>query len=724
MNTNQIHIEPLKEDFCQPGKGLPDQSEISRRSFVKMLGSGILISMVADVSSVKPSSAGAQTNSVVISERLHIGTDGLITVMTGKVEFGQGSRTELTQVAAEELRVPIKDIRLVMGDTDLVPDDGATGSSTTTPGMVPKIRKACAAARTLLVSVAAEKWHINGSSLTVSNGTIINTHSSETITYSELAKTEDFHEVLTRGTDTGVSVTPVKDWTIMGKSALRMNGSNIVRGVHCYPSDIVRPDMHYGKVLYPPSFGASLVSIDLKPAETMEGIIVVRDGDFVGVTAPTSHMAEKVLNAISKTAMWKTQPQPSSKELFTHLKEHVSESGDPNKQYVQKAGSVKDKLTNAEKVLQGHYEISHIQHATLETRAAVAEWNDGKVTIWTGTASPFPVRNEIAKLLGIPADSVRIIVPDIGGHFCGKHSGEAAIQAARLARAAKRPVSVRWSREEEFTWAYFRSAGLIEIQAGIDASGTITAWEFTNYNSGTSAIATPYDIPNISVQFKRCQSPLREGSYRAVAAPANVFARESFMDELAHAADADPLRFRLKHINDERLKNVLETAANQFNWDRRKNMPMKNLGIGLACAIEKGSYTAACVEVEIDRTTGAIRILEVYQAFDCGAIINPVNLRAQVEGCIVMGLGGALWEEIKFENGKILNASFHKYRVPRFKDLPEIKTILIDRPDLPSAGAGETPMIAIAPAIGNAVYAAAGIRIRSMPMRGDILKQG
>lgn len=724
MDKNKINNKSLEEKHCELSEVLHDQSDISRRDFVKILGTGILISIAGDISYAKQSSTNDKSDSTLISERLHVSTDGLITVMTGKVEVGQGSRTELTQVAAEELRVQIDDIRLVMGDTDLVPDDGVTGSSTTTPRTVPKMRRACAAARKLLVNMAAERWQVKSSFLKVSNGKIINLLSNQTITYSELAKIESLNESFNRGIENDVSVTPVKEWKIMGKSTLRINSADIVTGAHHYPSDIVRPNMHYGKVLYPPSFEASLVSIDLKPAETMESVTVIRDGDFVGVIAPTSHLAENALKAIAKTAKWKTQPQPSSKELFTYLKEHVSGGRDSKGRIVQKVGSVQDGLTNAEKVFQGSYEISHIQHATLEPRAAVAEWNDGKVTVWTGTANPFPVRSEIAKLFRLSNDRVRIIVPDTGGHFCGKHTGEAAVQAARLAKGAKRPVSVRWTREEEFTWAYFRKAGLIEIQAGIDESGNITAWEFTNYNSGTSAIATPYDIPNISSQYKSCDSPLREGSYRAVAAPANVFARESFMDELSYAVNSDPLDFRLKHIKDDRLKTVLETTAKQFKWDVKRKKKSKNRGIGLSCGTEKGSYTAACVEVEINRNTGAISVLKVCQAFECGAIINPVNLRAQVEGCIIMGLGGALWEEIQFENGKILNASFQKYRVPRFKDVPEIKTILIDRPDLPSVGAGETPMIAIAPAIANAVHASTGIRIRSMPIKSDALKQG
>ena len=709
---------------ADPGTPIHDGENLSRREFAKTLGVGILISIAGGIPFTNRTTSADQNDSPLISERLHVGTDGVITVMTGKVEVGQGSRTEITQVAAEELDVRIEDIRLVMGDTDLVPDDGSTGSSLTTPRTVPRVRGACAAAKNLLVSMAAENWRVDSAVLKVENGTIIDSRSDRTITYRELAKTESFDESFNRGIAEDITFTPVKEWKIMGMPTSRINGSDIVTGAHHYPSDIVRPGMHYGKVLNPPAYNASLISIDTVAAEAWENVTLVRDTDFVGVTAPTSHAAQEALKDIAKAAKWKTQPQQSSKGLFEYFKGQISGDDDSKIRTIEETGSVSDGLAGAEKVLEASYEISHIQHATLEPRAAVAEWNNGKLTVWTGTADPFPTRKQLAELFDIAPDRVRVIVPDVGGHYCGKHSGEAAIQAARLAKEAQRPVSVRWTREEDFTWAYFRWAGLIESKAGLDSSGNITAWDFMSYNSVTSAFAPPYDIPNVLLRFANCESPLREGSYRAVAAPANLFARESFMDELSHAANADPLHFRLAHIKDDRLRTVLEAAVKRFGWKAKSERMSKNRGIGLACGTEKGSYVAACVEVEVERLTGAVKVLGVCQAFECGAIINPLNLRKQVEGAIVMGLGGALWEEIKFEDGKILNGSFGEYRVPRFSDLPEIESILIDRPDLPSTGAGETPMIVIAPAVANAVHAATGIRIRSMPLRADVLIRG
>jgi CO/xanthine dehydrogenase Mo-binding subunit len=281
---------------------------------------------------------------------------------------------------------------------------------------------------------------------------------------------------------------------------------------------------------------------------------------------------------------------------------------------------------------------------------------------------------------------------------------------------------VRWTREEEFTWAYCRPAALIECRGGLSARGALVAWDFTSINPGGAALATPYAVPNARVSSVGSDSPLPQGSYRCLGATANNFARESFMDELAAAAGADPLEFRLAHLQNPRLRAVLEKAAKEFGWAARRAAVTPERGVGLACGTEKNSVVAACAEVRLDRAQGGIEVSEICEAFECGPILNPANLLSQVQGCIVMALGGALTEELEFEDGRILNPRFSRYRVPRFRDVPKIDVHLVENRHIPPAGGGETPIMAAAPAVANAVFAASGGRLRSMPLRGDALK--
>jgi isoquinoline 1-oxidoreductase len=477
--------------------------------------------------------------------------------------------------------------------------------------------------------------------------------------------------------------------------------------------------MLYGKILRPPSYGATLESIDLSKAEAMKDVFVFRDSQFVGCAAPTSFRANQALDAVAKTASWKTVSHPSSRNIFSYLKKNARSGG---RSRPRTRGSVDKALADANKVLSEIYEVAYVQHTPMEPRAATAEWKDGKLTVWMGVDGPQQAQGDLARTFQIPSDRVRVIVPDMGSGFGGKHTAEAALEAARLARAAKRPVAVHWTRAEEFTWAYFRPAAVIECKGGLDARGSLIAWDFTNINAGGAAIDTPYNIANTKILSVGSDSPLRQGAYRCLAATANNFARESFMDELAAAAGADPLAFRLAHLENQRIRTVLETVAKHFDWSIRRKKVTREIGVGLACGTEKNSVVAACVEVTIDRKKGEIKVNEVCEAFECGPIQNPGNLLSQVQGCIIMGMGPALGEEMIFEDGKILNASFAGYHVPRFKDVPKIDVHLVNKTDIPSAGGGETPIIAIAPAIANAVFAATGVRLRSMPMRAEKLK--
>jgi nicotinate dehydrogenase subunit B len=712
--NNDLNGETLELERYELFEGPLYNFSFNRRQFLKAFSGGI--ALIVPVSNViahtlqqeQGESGGRGRGNERIPNEIgawiHIDENGAVSVFTGKVEIGQNIRTSLTQAVAEELHVPIDVVRIVMADTDLTPFDMGTFGSLTTPRMAPQLRKAAAAARETLIAIAAEQLKVEPNAVRIVNARFVNHDASKSLTLAEVAKGQK----LVKTIPADVATTPVKDWTIAGTSVPKVNGRDFVNGKHQCTTDIKREGMLYGRVVRPSALEAKLISSDTKAAEAIPDVVVVRDGDFIGVTAPNRETAMRAEKAIA--VHWQAPGQPGNAELFEYLKKNAAAGrGRP-------AGSIADGIAAADKKLAQTYTIAYIAHAPLEPRAAVAEWNDGKLTVWTGTQRPFGVRSELAEAFHVPEEKVRVIVPDTGSGYGGKHTGECAIEAARLARASGKPVKLVWTREEEFNWAYFRPAGVIEVSSGVKNDGTVTAWEFHNYNSGGSGIQVKYDFPNQDIQFHNSKSPLRQGSYRGLAATANHFAREVHMDELAQLVRLDPVEFRLKNIKDLRLKAVLEAAANAFGWSRKKT---EGRGRGIACGFEKGSYIATAAEVSVDAKTGRVKLERVVESFECGAIVNKMHLHNQVEGAVVQAIGGALFENIQFKNGQVLNGKFSKYRLPRFSDMPAIEIVLLDRKDLPSAGAGETPIVGLAPAIGNAIFDATGKRIRSMPLSGE-----
>ncbi len=491
------HLSPAEEfvpdwlEFDEPVERVEFRFGVSRRRFVQVLGAGLVIA-VSDFSALgqqdeeeekkSPTKGGGKGRGFMggpppaLNARLHIAKDGAITVLVGKVECGQGSRAELTQAAAEELRVAPDKITLIMADTGLVPNDGMTAGSGTTPRTVPAVRQAGATACELLVALACKTWGVERSTVEVADGKVIHADSKREQTYADLASSEEAIKEFQQTVPSQVELTPVKEWKVMGTSLARPNRKDIVTGGLQYPSDVTHEGMLHGKILRPASYGAKLNKIDLDPAKKLNGVVVVRDGDFIGLAAPTTFQAEQALAAISETADWKPVPQPSSTELFSYLKDNAK-GGMPKNPFAAD-------VAKAPKSLRQSYHVAYVQHVPMEPRAAVAEWDDGKLTVWTGTQNPFGVRGELMQAFHLGEGDVRVIVPDFGGGFGGKHSGEAAVEAARLAQAAGKPVSVRWTRTEEFTWAYFRPAGVIDIEASLDDKGDLTSWFGVNVNSG------------------------------------------------------------------------------------------------------------------------------------------------------------------------------------------------------------------------------------------------
>jgi CO/xanthine dehydrogenase Mo-binding subunit/aerobic-type carbon monoxide dehydrogenase small subunit (CoxS/CutS family) len=637
---------------------------------------------------------------------LHVGEDGCATAFTGKVDVGQGNRTSLALVVAAELRVAPEAVRLVMGDTDLCPHDEGTFGSRSTPDAAPLLRAVATGARRALVEAAAVRLGVPADSLVAGAGQVRDPATGRAEAYGALVQ----------GGRTVVRV--IGDEPPLGgesrpapRSARREIGPAVATGAYRFPSDLVLPGMRHGRVLRPPTPDARLLTLDVEAAAAMPGVMVVREDEFVGVVAASPMLTGRAV--ASMRATWDEPERPSTTEIEAWLRAHPQEGelgwGGP---FHRETGDVEAALEVAPAYLSATYTTAFLAHVPLETRSALAAWgDDGRLTVWTGSQTPFSIREELAEGLGIREDQVRVIVPDSGGGFGGKHAGGVSLEAARLARAAGKPVKVRWSRHEEFTEGYLRPAAVVDIRSGAQG-GEITAWEMRNINAGANGLVGPYRAAAQRLDYQPADSPLRQGAYRALAATANHFARESHMDELAAEMRVDAVELRLAHLSDERLAAVLRAAAERIGWGEPRQ---PGFGAGIACGTEKGSYVATAVEVELDQNRGLV-IDRIVTVFDCGAVIDRDGLLNQVEGATVMGLGGALFEVVRFEDGAIVNGTFDAYRVPRAVDVPPVEVVLLDRPDEPSAGAGETPIIAVAPAIANAIFSAAGVRIRSMPL--------
>jgi nicotinate dehydrogenase subunit B len=708
MKQEDIAVYPEQYELYEQ----PMRTPLSRRSFIRLMGGGVGVALT--ISDVLAATVSGQFNEYeqqvdndTLAAWIHINEDGKIIVYTGKVEVGQNIRTSLTQIVAEELRVSVDAIEMIMGDTSLTPYDRGTFGSLTTPNMSPILRRAAASLREVLTEMAATEWKAKATALVVENGKITNPATKKSFRYNELTKGTK----ILKPVDPNAPLTPPDKWKVAGKSIPKINGRSFITGKHQYASDITLPGMVYGKILRAPAYGASLVSVNTEKAKTIPGVTVVQDEDFVGVTAPDSQQAESALWEIK--AEWKTTPQPSRDGIFKYLKEKAQSPRTESNQ-----GNVDQVFSQARNVLTQTFQIDYIAHVPLEPRASVAHWEGDKLTVWIGTQRPFGVQEQLEQHFRINKDNVRVIMPDTGSGYGGKHTGEVALEAARLAKAAGKPVKVVWTREEEFKWAYFRPAGVMEVKSVASTEGIVKAWEFHNYNSGSAGIRTPYAVEHQKIQFHPVDSPLRQGSYRVLAATANVFARESQMNDMAVALKMDPVEFRLENLSDQRLQHVVEATAKAFGWSKPK---AKNRGYGFACGFEKGGYTALAVEVEVS-SSGEVSVLRIVSAFECGKIINPRHLRSQVLGGILQGLGGALFETVDFKDGKIVNPSLTNYRVPRFNDIPELDIILIDKPEIPSTGAGEAPIVGVAPAIRNAIFDATGKKLNNLPLIPNGLK--
>ncbi len=667
---------------------------LERRTFLRVfaaLGGGLVVVAARAVPAQESGRGGpAARNATDVAAWLRVGPDGAVTACTGKTEIGQNIRTSLAQAVADELRVPLAAVSLVMADTDLVPYDAGTFGSLSTPRMAPVLGRAAAAARELLIDRAAALWQVSRASLSAADGRVGD--GTRTAPYGELARDAKLTGVVAAD----LPLTPRDRWVTRGTAPKKVGGRAFVTGAHRFTTDIVRPGLRHGALARPEGHGGTLESVDDTAARALPDVQVVRDAGLAGVVAGREREARRAAGALRTT--WRRAPESvSSTTLFDHLARGSAGGGGRGATPIT-SGDVATARGTAARTFSATYRIPYIAHVPLEPRAAVAEWNGDRLTVWCGTQRPFGVRSELAEAFRLPESQVRVIVPDTGSAYGGKHTGEHAIEAARLARTASGPVKLVYTRGEEFAFGYARPAGVIEVQAGVDPDGRLVWWEFDNWNSGTAGIRTPYDVPHQRIAFHPSDSPVRQGSYRGLAATANHHAREMHMDRIARDIGRDQVAFRLAHLSDARMRAVLEKAAGALGWPS-PSQPGRSVGI--ACGTEKGGYVATAAEVSAEGQ--GFRVERLVVVFECGAVVHPDGVRNQVEGSVVQGLGGALFEALEFADGRLTNGSMTRYRVPRFRDVPRIDVEIIDRRDLPSAGAGETPIVCVAPAIGSAV---------------------
>jgi len=720
----------LKEN--NPSEKSKSFGQTSRRDFLKITGSGMGLLVIASVAGpfalpAKAFQGGPPPFPKDLNAYLHIHPNGRVTCMVGKVEIGAGEKTSLAQCLAEELDVSYDSVDMVMGDTELCPWDMGTFGSLCFNLYHTVLRGAAAEARAVLLQMASEQLRVPVEKLQVENGRITVIGSpKDGITYAELVKDKRIERHLEK--------IPLKDpqkHKVIGTSPVRKDALEKVTGKAHYVADLGLPGTLYARVVRPPAFGATLKSIDTSAAEKF-GAKVVRDGDFIAVVHEKFDGANKALSLVK--AEWVREKTGINDDtIYAHL-----ETFAPQLAVIKEQGSLAEgeKLAAAaaKGIVERKYYNAYCYHAPMETTGSLAKMENGKLTLWSSTQFPFGVQEGIFKALSMKPEEVRIIAPYVGGAFGGKSNGfQSALEAAKLAKAMPgKPVMCIWDRAEDIYFTQHRPAAVVHIRSGLTKDGMIGLYEYKTFGAGMWGADTNYDIPNQKTSFvgswapfepsPKGMQPLFVGPWRAPACNTNTFANESQIDEMAHLAGADPVEFRLKHlVTDKRQKRVLEAAVKQFGYKPGTKLP-SGQGIGVATGKLYNTYAAAIVLVEVNSKTGAVHVKRVVDAVDAGSIVNPVGASMQVEGCITMGIGSALSEEIHFKDGEVLDHNFDSYEIPHFSSIPKMEVVLVENREMPPLGIGEPPIVVIGPAIANAIFNAVGARVRHLPMTPERVK--
>jgi isoquinoline 1-oxidoreductase len=714
--SREAASRPAHGGLYPPRERVLNPAAMNRRDFLRLTSTGLLVLISANAMAGEEEAGaqgGRQGYPTDFNAYLHVGADNKVTCFVGKVELGQGIVASLSQLLAEDLDVDFAAVTIVCGDTDLCPWDGGTFGSLSIRVFGPVLRAAAAEARGVLLEMAAERLQVPAGSLTVKAGVVtVTADAAKKVTYGQLTEGKRIERTLA----SKPALKPVKAFTTVGTPAPRRDAVEKVTGKAKYAGDIVPQGALHARILRPPAHGAVMASVDTSAAEKRPGVTVVRDGDLVAVLHQHWDEADRAL-ALVKATFTRNDPPVDNATIFDHLVKNAPRE--------QRAAAGGDPATYAGPPLQAFeqtYYDTYRAHATMETHSAVAATENGKLTVWAGTQTPFPLKNQIMQALKLPAEQVRVITPYVGGGFGGKSSSRQGVEAARLAQLSGKPVRVVWTREEEFFYDTFRPAAVITIKSGLDSAGKIVTWEYRVYAAGDRGAAHFYDIPHHRTLVYGSWSgggtpgyhPFAIGPWRAPGASTNAFGRESHIDIMAAKAGIDPVEFRLKNLTDARMIRTLKAAAAKFGWTP-KAAP-SGRGVGVACGIDAGSYDTLMVEVGVDKATGAVRVKRVVCAQDQGVVVNPAGSLQQVEGCITMGLGYTLSEEIRFKGGEVLDRNFDTYSLPRFSQVPQIDTVLIDAPEIAAQGCGEPAIVPLGAAVANAIYDAVGARVLTMPM--------
>jgi nicotinate dehydrogenase subunit B len=693
---------------------------------------------------------GSLQNNRRLDGWIRINADGSATIFTGKVELGQGILTALAQIAAEELDLPLSRVKMISGDTGQTPNEGQTAGSQSVENSGTALRMAGAEVRAILIDLAAKRLGVPADQLTLADG-MIAAPDGRKVGYGDL------NPELNREASAKATPKPAAAHKIVGRSISRFDIPAKVTGGAAYVQDIRLPGMLHGRVIRPPRYGSKLDSVDEAAARAMPGVVaVVRDGSFLGVVAEREEQAIGARAALLKSAKWTLGPQlPDPARLFEVIKSLPSKDAT--------IGVKQGPLPENARTFEAVYTKPYMAHASIGPSCSVAEFKDGKMTVWTHSQGVFPLRAELAKALKMPAASLRCV--HVEGSGCYGHNGadDVALDAALLARALPgRPVRLQWMRDDEFGWEPYGPAMVMRAKAALGGDGKIADWDYEVWSNshstrpqstdGTNVLAawylaepqkmgpptSPpqpagggdrnaiplYDFPRQQVIHHFVQDmPIRVSALRTLGGYANVFALESFMDELAAAAGVDPVAFRLAHLSDPRARAVIEAVAKKAAWTPgEKGDGARGRGIGFAKYKNLACYVAVIAEVEVDRGSGTMRVPRAIAAVDAGLIINPDGLTSQIEGGIVQSVSWTLKEEVRFDRSGILTRDWASYPILTMPEAPEIEVELINRPNERPLGAGEGSQGPAVAAVVNAFANATGKRIRDLPLNAARVK--